>query len=370
MKKVGIIGAGVVGLAIGRRFARSGYQVILMERNSLIGLETSSRNSQVIHAGIYYPKNSLKAELSVLGKQQLYQFCSEYHIPFKKTGKFIVASSPTQHEILLKLQQKALANGVFDLELITNKHQLKQYEPNLIAESALYSPSTGIIDVQALMLALLGDAETHGAVCAFNTTVHSGFYQDNRLWLEFTSTDGSKAKEPFDFVINSAGLQALRMANSFTSNYPLPSHVAKGHYFRYKSVTSPFSHLIYPIPEIGGLGVHSTLDLNGQTRFGPNVDWIESNQYDYTVDETFRHDFVKAIQQYYPDLKEEALEPDYSGIRPKITCPAMNSFTKESNHDFQIVKARIPGLIHLLGIESPGLTACLAIADKVFSLSH
>lgn len=357
-----VIGAGVVGLAIARAFARAGREVVVLEAEDAIGTGTSSRNSEVIHAGIYYPKDSLKATFCVAGKELLYEFCAAHGVQHRRAGKLIVACTESQVRLLDDLRHKADANGVA-LEFLEGS-QARALEPNLNAVAALFSPTTGLIDSHALMLAYLGDAEAHGAVLALNAPVVRGDVRDDGILLEIGGAEPTSLL--CTTVINSAGLYAQRTAASIRGIPPdhiPPIRYAKGTYFVLAG-RSPFTHLVYPCPEEGGLGVHLTLDLAGQARFGPDVEWVDD--IDYRVDPRRGDKFYAAIRTYWPDLRDGALTPGYSGIRPKLGGPG----TPGANPDFTIsgpAQHGIKGLINLFAIESPGLTASLAIADAVLS---
>lgn len=354
-----VIGAGVVGLAVARALALAGREVIVLEAENAIGTHTSSRNSEVIHAGIYYPKGSLKAKLCVAGRQQLYEYCSDHGVGHQRCGKLIVATSESQIADLDKIRAAAHANGVADVAPIALE-RVREMEPAVRCVAALHSPSTGIIDSHGLMLAYQGDAEAHGAMLAFTGTVTSGQITADGIVLEVGGEQPMQllAKQ----VVNSAGLHAPALAaglSGFPRDHVPPSYLCKGNYY---SLTgrAPFSRLIYPIPEAAGLGVHVTLDMAGQARFGPDVEWID--KIDYSVDPQRADKFYAAIRTYWPELKDGALSPGYCGIRPKISGP------KEAARDFMIEGPRehgVPGLVNLFGIESPGLTASLAIGGLV-----
>ncbi len=354
-----VIGAGVVGLAIARALARSGREVIVLESEPVIGSGVSSRNSEVIHAGIYYPSDLDKTRLCVEGKTKLYAFCQDFGVPHRRCGKILVATTENEVGQLAAIKARAEANGVADLTWL-DVDEARALEPALAARRALLSPSTGIIDSHAFMLALEGDAERHGAMLALETPVVSGRAAARGLIME---TGGANPTQiAANVVVNSAGLGAQALARSIAGmprdKIP-PLHLAKGNYFAL-APPSPFSHLIYPIPTPGGLGVHLTLDMNGRARFGPDVEWIDS--VDYAVDPRRGDAFYAAVRSYWPDLPDGALQPDYSGVRPKIERPG------GSNTDFLIQDQRshgVAGLINLFGIESPGLTSSLAIADWV-----
>jgi L-2-hydroxyglutarate oxidase LhgO len=351
-----VIGAGVVGLAVARALAQAGREVVILEAEDAIGTHTSSRNSEVIHAGIYYPKGSLKAKSCVAGKELLYEYCVAHGVPHRRSGKLIVAASEEQVPELENIQRKAHANGVTDVVWMTHA-QAQALEPEVHCAAALYSPSTGIIDSHALMLAYLGDAEDRGAMLALKTqllgaqVVPGGF-------VVHTSEMDLRCRT----LVNSAGLRAPTLARSI-EGFPqerIPGeYYAKGNYYSLIG-RSPFSRLVYPVPEPGGLGVHITLDLAGQARFGPDVEWVE--RIDYHVDPRRAERFYAAIRKYWPGLPDGALAPGYAGIRPKTAGP------KEPAPDFEVQGPKahgIPGLVHLFGIESPGLTSSLAIAALV-----
>ncbi|MES5100796.1 NAD(P)/FAD-dependent oxidoreductase [Agrobacterium sp. BA1120] len=354
-----IIGAGVVGLATARTLSQSGLSTIVLEREGEFGTQTSSRNSEVIHAGLYYPKGSLKARFCVEGRHDLYAFCESHGVGHRRCGKLIVATTGEEIPLLENLRARGLENGCDDLTLI-DAAQAKRMEPALSGEAALLSPSTGIIDSHAYMLALLGDAEDAGTVIAY----HAPF-------LRAEPTDGGfhvdvGGNEPMQLtcrlLVNAAGLTAPHMAQNIEGlapdHIPVP-RFAKGSYFSL-SGKSPFSRLIYPAPHSHGLGVHLTLDLGGQARFGPDVEWVD--EIDYVVDPRRSKGFDEAIRRYWPGLPDNALVPAYSGIRPKISGP------DDPAMDFRIDGPEthgIDGLVNLFGIESPGLTASLAIAAEV-----
>lgn len=354
-----VIGAGVIGLSVARALALLGRETIVLESANAYGTETSSRNSEVIHAGIYYPQGSLKARLCVEGKEMLYRYCSERRIPFNKLGKLIVATSPEQTETLKEIKIKAERNGVGDLQWLSREDALAQ-EPYLSCEAALLSPSTGIIDSHGLMLSLLGDLENAGGVLALNSRFESATFVGDGFELKIGGTEPMRLK--CGLLVNCAGLAARDVALSLRgvpkAKVPM-SYIAKGNYF---SLTgkAPFKHLIYPVPEPGGLGVHLTLDLGHQARFGPDVEWIDKP--DYSVDPRRGDKFYAAIRRYWPELPDGSLQPDYAGLRPKITGP------DDPAADFAILGNEtfgIPGFVSLHGIESPGLTSCLAIAREV-----
>lgn len=364
-----IIGAGVIGLAIAHKLARSGQEVIILEAENAIGTGSSARNSEVIHSGIYYPTNSLKARLCVAGRKALYQYCDTFSVAQKKLGKLIVATSKDEIKTLQFLQQKATANGVHDL-IWLSVEEARRREPELKCTAALLSPSTGIIDSHGYMLSLQGDAEAHGTVIAFNSPLTKGRVNaeasansPNRFTIH-TGGD-SPAELSCKNLIIAAGHGAQTAAHAIDGipkdSIP-PQFRAKGNYF-VLSGKSPFRHLVYPAPVAGGLGIHSTLDMGNQTKFGPDVEWIDSP--DYVVDPARARTFYTAIRKYWPGLPDGALEPGYVGIRPKVVGP------NDANADFMIMgmtQHGIAGLVNLFGIESPGLTASLAIADYTAEL--
>lgn len=357
-----VIGAGVVGLAVARELAQCGKEVIILEANQAIGMGTSSRNSEVIHAGIYYPKDSLKARLCVEGKHLIYDFCDSHGVPYKRLGKLIVATSDAQVDALHAIREKAAHNGVDDLVWLDQDSVLKK-EPNLNAKAALLSPSTGILDTHAFMLALQGDAEDHGAMLALNSPVLRGEVTQNGMTLEVGGDMPMTISA--DIVVNSAGLNAISLAreiNGIDEKLIPNDYYCKGNYFSL-GCKAPFNHLIYPVPENAGLGVHLTLDMGGQARFGPDVQWLENgDNIDYNVDPTRGEKFYDAIRRYWPDLKDGDLHADYSGVRPKIQRPGKEArdFLIQGPQDHGIL-----GFINLFGIESPGLTSSLAIAQEV-----
>ncbi len=351
-----VIGAGVVGLAVGRALALRGLETIVLERANAIGTGTSSRNSEVIHAGIYYPRGSLKARLCVAGREQLYRYCDSHGVEHRRCGKLLVATTEAQRAQLDSIRAQAVDNGVHDLRLLDGA-EVRALEPELAAGAALHSPSTGIVDSHGLMLALQGDLEAEGGALALLSPV---------LAIEPAGDDhvvsiGGEAPMQLAarYVINSAGLWAPGLAARITGLTPAlvpEARYAKGNYFS-----------IYPIPEAAGLGVHLTLDLAGQARFGPDVEWIAPatpDDIDYRVDAARAHGFEAAIRAYWPGLPVGALQPAYSGVRPKLQSPG------EVAHDFVLqgpAEHGIDGLMNLFGIESPGLTSSLALADEVVS---
>jgi L-2-hydroxyglutarate oxidase LhgO len=358
-----VIGAGVIGLAIARGFALAGRDVIVIEAQEAIGSGISSRNSEVIHAGIYYRTGSRKALLCRAGSEMLYRFCAERGIAHRRCGKLIVASGTNQVSRLHEIRERAYANGVRDLELLSAS-EITQLEPAVRGAAALLSPSTGIVDGHALMLALQGDVETHGGVVALSSPLLSGRVGADGITLRVGGREEIALKA--DLVVNSAGLDAQAVSRSIDG---LPSdriprrRLAKGSYYVLNRA-APFQRLIYPVPEPGGLGIHATLDLGGQVRFGPDVQWIDVP--DYSVTERGASRFYTAVRSYWPGLEDGALAPGYAGIRPKIAGPGEPDadFLVHGPEDHQ--GARV---IALYGIESPGLTASLAIAEEVVALA-
>ncbi|MGO4390570.1 NAD(P)/FAD-dependent oxidoreductase [Variovorax sp. M-6] len=356
-----VIGAGVVGLAVARALALQGREVIVLESEGAIGTGTSSRNSEVIHAGIYYPQGSLKAQLCVDGKQRLYAYAGERGLPHRRCGKLIVATSEAQVGQLEAIAAKARANGVDDLVLLT-REQARAMEPQLECLAALHSPSTGIVDSHALMLSLQGDLEHAGGLVALKSEVVGAECGGSGIVLK--SRDGTALR--CNTVVNAAGLSAPLLARRF-EGLPAASvptaHFAKGSYFTLAG-RAPFHRLIYPVPEAAGLGVHLTLDLGGQAKFGPDVQWVASPD-DLVVDAARGEGFYAEVRKYWPALPDAALVPGYAGIRPKISGPG------EAAADFMIQGPEahgVRGLVNLFGIESPGLTSSLAIAHHVSAL--
>lgn len=358
-----VIGAGVIGLACAKALATAGKEVLILESENTIASGISSRNSEVIHAGIYYPKNSKKAELCVRGKNLLYEYCNNYKLPHKKLGKLIVAVNDTEIPELEKIRQKAIANDVLDLEFVDGK-TLSILEPSLKAVSGLFSPSTGIIDSHQFMLSLLANAENSGAVLVCNSEVIGGNLSAHGFELQIK--DKNNTNNTYNicakYLINAAGFGAhtiLHNINDFPKKHIPNLYYCKGNYFSL-NIASPFKRLIYPIPNNAGLGVHLTLDMHDRAKFGPDTQWIDN--LDYDVDNTRLDYFYNTIKTYWPDIPKTALEPGYTGIRPKLAKEG------EAPADFMIQGALvhgISGLVNLFGIESPGLTASLAIADEV-----
>ena len=353
-----VIGAGVVGLAVSRALALAGREVLILEAEAQFGAHTSSRNSEVIHAGLYYPPGSLKARLCSIGNAALCQYCAERSISHRRLGKILVACTETELPALGYYAHRAALNGV-PLQPL-NSAEIRQIEPEIHALAGLYSPNTGIIDSHGLMIALLSDAEQAGAILVTRTPVIGGQITGKGIVLK---TGGDA---PFTLrcrqVVNSAGLSSKDVARSFAgfpSDKIPPMFYAKGHYFTL-SGRAPFQHLIYPMPDHAGLGIHATLDLGGQCKFGPDVSWLET--VDYAFASGLEPKFYKSIRRYYPALPDGALQPGYTGIRPKLSGPS------EPAGDFLIQGQSahgVAGLVNLMGIESPGLTSAMAIAQEV-----
>ena len=361
-----VIGAGVVGLAVARALALAGREVLVLEQADTFGTATSARNSEVIHAGIYYPAGSLKARLCVAGRERLYAYCAERGVGHRRCGKLIVACNAAQVDELRAIRARALANGVADLQWLTRAEALA-LEPQLDCQAAVLSPSTGIIDSHALMLSLLGELEHAGGMLVTHSEVNRLVALDEKAQaaIEIIVSDGTRLHACQ--VVNAAGLHAPRLARHTQGldarHVPAqPVRWAKGNYFSL-SGRAPFGHLIYPVVEreSPSLGVHLTLDLGGQAKFGPDVQWVDSPD-ELSVDPARADAFFAEVRRYWPGLPEGALQPGYAGMRPKITGPG------EPAADFVIQGPRehgVPGLVNLLGIESPGLTSCLAIGQWV-----
>ncbi|AYC99492.1 NAD(P)/FAD-dependent oxidoreductase [Neorhizobium sp. NCHU2750] len=359
-----VIGGGVVGLAIARRLAIAGREVVVLESEPLTGSITSSRNSEVIHAGLYYAAGSRKAELCVKGRQALYAYCRERHVPHRQCGKLVVASNEDEVTYLEKLLKQAAANGVDDCYLI-DAAALHALEPEIHGHAALVSPSTGIIDSHGLMDAYITDIEAHGGSVVVNSPVLSGELTKEGALLSVGGADPFEATARL--VVNSAGLEAWAVSQNMRGLDPatIPTRAyAKGNYFTLAG-KAPASRLIYPVPEPGGLGTHLTLDLGGQARFGPDVEWVDAPNYD--VDPARSEKFYAAIRKYWPHLKDGALQPAYAGVRPKTVGREGGG-----GGDFVIQGPQAtghPAYVALYGIESPGLTSSMAIADEVWQLT-
>jgi L-2-hydroxyglutarate oxidase LhgO len=358
-----VVGAGVVGLAVARTLARAGREVLVLDAAEGIGTGTSSRNSEVIHAGIYYPAGSLMARFCVAGRRMLYAYCTEKGVPHRNCGKLIAATNAQEDALLAGIKRRAEANGVERMQVLTAAEAIA-LEPNLHCTSALLSGSTGIIDSHAFMLALQGDAENAGAIPVFHSPVERGRRGSGGIEIDVGGAEPMSLR--CRLLVNAAGLHASGLAmriEGMPADRMPGTYYAKGNYFTLAG-RSPFSRLIYPVPVPGGLGVHLTIDLGGQARFGPDVEWIDT--IDYTVDPHRADSFYAAVRKYWPALKDGALQPGYAGIRPKIVpkgAPAQ---------DFMVQGPQthgVPGLVNLFGIESPGLTAALAIAEYVLEVA-
>ena len=362
-----VVGAGVVGLAVARALALAGHEVVLIEQATAIGTGVSSRNSEVIHAGLYYATGSLRARLCVRGRELLYRYCEERGVAHRRCGKLVVATAAAEVPQLHRIAAQATANGLGGADALVwlTSAQAQAMEPALHCVAALWSPATGIVDSHGLMLALLGDAERAGAVLALASPWVAA-RRHGATWVL-----RSAGSEPFEmaarWVVNCAGLQAQAVAASmhgFPAAAIPPLHLAKGHYFSL-AARSPFSHLIYPTPVDGGLGVHLTLDLAGQAKFGPDVQWLadaEPATLDYGVDPRRAAAFEAAVRRYWPGLPAGALQPAYTGVRPKLSGPGAPTVDFRIDGPAQHGQA---GVVQLFGIESPGLTASLAIAEQV-----
>jgi len=355
-----IIGAGVVGLAIAAKLSHKLKNVLVIDKNDSFGEETSSRNSEVIHAGIYYPQHSLKAMLCVQGKEKLYKYCKDRNIPHQRLGKLLVAHGKVEEQYLEKTAKQAALNGVNDLTWLTES-ELKKSNSELHATAALLSPSTGIIDVHSYMQALLAEVECNNGQFVGKTTFVKAD-KNNRGFIVTLNSQDEIMQLHCDYLINSAGLHSTGVAeniNDLAKSHIPTLYYCRGHYFSYQG-KSPFTQLIYPVPEAHGLGIHASLDIGGQLKFGPDTQYI--NDIDYEVSDALKAKFVTAIQRYYPSLDAERLQPAYSGIRPKLEGP------RDGFKDFVIQGENVhglEGLVNLFGIDSPGLTSSLAIADYV-----
>lgn len=359
-----VIGAGVVGLACAAALARSGKAVFVLDRESAFGTHTSSRNSEVIHAGIYYGEGTEKAALCAPGRRALYAYADKHNVPHKKVGKLIVATNDAEEERLSSILNRAKANGAGDVKILPRAAVLAR-EPDLSAVAAIWSPETGIIDSHTYMLTLIGEIEAAGGAFIPNAAITAATPASSGLVLAVAAEESFEVASPL--IVNAAGLYAHRVASLTTSEGwptpPPPLHLAKGSYAACRA-RSPFRSLIYPCPVDGGLGVHLTLDLGGRARFGPDVEWLDTDNpdtIDYAVNAERLPGFTGAIRRYWPGLPDDALVPDYAGVRPKLAGPGGQS-------DFLIAgpdQSGQPGVVHLFGIESPGLTASLAIADRV-----
>lgn len=349
-----VIGGGVIGLAVADRLSRAGKEVVLLEKEAALGTQTSSRNSEVIHAGIYYPPDSLKAKLCSAGRDQLYDFCQQYGVEYRQTGKYIIATNEAQLSQLAEIKQLAEKNGV-QLNWVEGTELQARY-PNLTCTKALFSPRTGIIDSHALITALAGCIERQGGTLALKTSVTKIRSCQETIVLDIELPDYQTEVITAKEIINCTGLESWALASSLSTETVPPKHLAKGNYYKPEK-TLHFDHLIYPIPMPGGLGIHITCDLAGQIRFGPDVEWVD--EVDYTLPNAPSESFIDSVADYLPNIREIGLVPDYCGIRPK--CDPKFS-------DFLFQTSRSPAgqcFLNCFGIESPGLTACLAIADHI-----
>lgn len=358
-----VIGAGVVGLAVGRALARAGIETVILEAEHTFGTHTSSRNSEVIHAGIYYATDSLKARFCVEGRRMLYAFCDSHMVSYKKYGKVICATDPATMDRLEEIYRQGQINGVEGLKMLSPA-ETQAKTPGIHTVGAIWSPETGVVDSHQLMMSLLGDFEAAGGSVAYKAPILSGHKgsRGHRLKVGGAAATELDAK----WVINCAGLKATQVAHQFESmpgeQIPIPRY-AKGAYFSYAGKTD-FEHLIYPLPFVGGLGIHLTLDTAGAAKFGPDVEWFDDVP-DYKVDEASKPKFIEAVQDYWPGMDPDKLIPAYSGIRPKMRWP------DRMEEDFVISTPKehgVNGLLHLFGFESPGLTSCLAIGEHVKKL--
>ncbi len=360
-----VVGAGVIGLAVARRLAQGGHEVLILEAEAAVGQHTSSHNSQVIHAGIYYPQGSWQRALCVPGKEMLYDYCATRHVGHQRCGKLIVATQEDQLGGLAALCEVGLANGVDDLVHVSVS-ECRELEPAVAGFGALSSPSTGIVDAPGLMLSLLGEAEAGGAVLALNAPLEA--WQPVDGGFEFEVGDVAQTRLSCTNLINAAGHGAWDVVGGFVDYDPAlipPRFMAKGSYFALSGVANPFKHLIYPMPDAGSLGLHVVLDLAGQVKFGPDMEWMDVGPLEYSVDPGQVGKFEAAVREYWPDLPNGALQPEGCGIRPRIWGPD----GAKSDFVFQGADVHgIKGLINMFGMESPGLTSCLAIARHVAGL--
>jgi len=355
-----VVGAGVIGLAIGRRLGELGLGALVLERAGAIGHETSSRNSEVIHSGVYYPTRSKKARFCVTGREALYAYCQQRGIPFRRCGKLIVACSASEVSALTDIRNRALDNGVNDVQWLS-QGEANALEPQVSCIAALWLPCTGIIDSHTLMHTLRGDLESLGGNVLLHTAMTAAQAAQG-LWEVETNTSSERSIATTRWLINAAGLWATEVAGCIDGLPPamIPHpYFAKGNYFTLGGIR-PFTRLVYPLPDSAGLGIHATIDLTGAVRFGPDVQWVDAPRYD--LDGSRVAAFYESIRKYYPALPDGSLQPAYAGVRPKIVGPGAAAA------DFRIdgpLEHGMAGLVNLFGIESPGLTSCLAIADHV-----
>ncbi len=361
-----VIGAGIVGLAVAREFSAQGFDVIVVERNKFPGTETSSRNSEVIHAGLYYPSDSLKTRLCISGNKKIYEYCNKYNVPFNNCGKLIVSTTVNEDDKLENLYLNGKNNGLENLKFLSRKEILKM-EPELNCKNAFFSSTSGVINTHRLIESFISELQSSNSIVAFNSVVNKINIENDSF---FTEISGSNDKVLINSksIINCAGLSSQNVAkkiDGFDLNLIPKQYLAKGTYFT-TTKRIPFNRLIYPIPEKQGLGVHYTIDSSGKGKFGPDLEWID--KIDYSVDIEKRTFFFNKIKKFWKNIEKESLNPDYAGIRPKISGPLENPgdfiIQDFSSHE-------IKGLINLFGIESPGLTCCLSIASEVSSrISH
>lgn len=363
-----IIGAGVVGLAIAEKLSQKHTNIFVIEQHPKFGQETSSRNSEVIHAGIYYPKNSLKAQLCVEGKHMLYDFCNRFELPYNRCGKMIVATTEDEKSILEELKQKAANNGVYDLRHLTRK-EVKEYEPNIEVKASIFSPSTGVIDTHSFMKQLETNCYNNGCHFAYKSVVKNIAYTGNSYDIEIIDTANALFKFSSDIVINCAGLESYTISLMLGIDNPdLSIQFCKGHYYRINPPKNKLvTRLVYPVPNprMEGIGIHTTIDMSGGVKLGPDVEYLDKNVYDYSFDNSKKKDFFQSARKFLPFLKIDDLSPEMVGIRPKTQKPG------EPIRDFYIQhedKRGLSGFVNLIGIESPGLTSSMAIAKYVDDL--
>ncbi|MFC2104819.1 NAD(P)/FAD-dependent oxidoreductase [Bacteroidota bacterium] len=363
--EITIIGAGVIGLAVAAKLSESNKNVFVIERNKTFGQETSSRNSEVIHAGIYYPQNSLKANLCVEGKKQLYDFCKKYEVPFNNCGKLIVATSEEEILLLEDLKQKAINNGVDDIRFL-NQNEIHQLEPNINSVAALISPSTGIVDSYTIMKQLETNATNQGTHFIYGSEVYSIEKIEGGYEIHLHDADGENFSFTTQKLINSAGLESDKISEMLgISDETLKVNFCKGNYFKVNPPKNKLiNRLVYPVPNpnMEGIGIHVTIDMAGGVKLGPDVEWMPENIYDYSVNKNQQNAFFESAKKFLPFLKNDDLVPEMAGIRPKVQKPG------DPIRDFYIQeesKKGFPGFVNLIGIESPGLTSSLAIANYV-----
>jgi len=357
-----VIGAGVIGLAIAKVISAKNNEVIILEKEGKIGQITSSRNSGVIHAGIYYQSHTLKSKFCVEGNQLLYSYAKKFSIPYNNTKKIIVANNESEMDQILAIKEQAQSNGVENLEIL-NEKKINLLEPLIKSSGGLLVPSTGIIDQYSLMQSYLGEFENNGGMVSYNSKVKKISITNNKFEIEVDDNENNQTVIICDYVINAAGIFASDIANNIDGldkKYVPVTYLAKGNYFSLNKKL-PINHLIYPVPEKISLGIHLTLEIDNSIKFGPDAEWVD-DPYDYSVDENLKTKFYNSIKNYLPDIKEEMLFPSYAGLRP------ITSKEKKNKRDFTIntvADHKIKNLINLYGIDSPGLTSSLAIANYV-----